>query len=138
LKRALTDASMWEYRLPSKGTKSRRFWAGRISTPLFPLYFAKEEVNNPGRGRLSWHSSICSWRKQIVYADCGLNLNCCGKPVPANLSEKLPAHLVGRVATRNLPEASPQRLGDRILQAAPEKRSRRQAGTKRYCSAIPE
>jgi len=118
LEARLTDASMWEYRLPSKDEVAA--FCRSYLDALFPLYFAKEEVNNPDAAGFLAQLDL-QLAEQIVYA-MRFDLNCCGKPVPANLSEtagylvetlhaKLPrlAQLLGtdlQAALKNDPAAS--------------------------------
>jgi len=118
LEARLTDASMWEYRLPSKDEVAA-FCRAYLDS-LFPLYFAKEEVNSPDTAGFLAQLDL-QLAEQIVYA-MRFDLNCCGKPVPANLSEsagqlvqalhaKLPrlAQLLGtdlQAALKNDPAAS--------------------------------
>ena len=82
LEARLTDASMWEYRLPSKDEVAA--FCRSYLDALFPLYFAKEEVNNPDAAGFLAQLDL-QLAEQIVYA-MRFDLNCCGKPVPANLS----------------------------------------------------
>jgi serine O-acetyltransferase len=89
LEARLTDASMWEYRLPSKdevATFCRSYFDA-----LFPLYFGKDEVKNPDAAGFLAQLDL-QLAEQIVYA-MRFDLNCCGKPIPANLSETA-SHLV--------------------------------------------
>jgi len=118
LEARLSDASMWEYRLPSKDEVAA-FCRAYLDV-LFPLYFAKEEVNSPDAAGFLAQLDL-QLAEQIVYA-MRFDLNCCGKPVPANLSEsasqlvqavhaKLPrlAQLLGtdlQAALKNDPAAS--------------------------------
>ncbi|HXA82714.1 MAG TPA: serine acetyltransferase [Methylomirabilota bacterium] len=118
LEARLTDASMWEYRLPSKDEVAA--FCRSYLDALFPLYFAKEEVNSPDTAGFLAQLDL-QLAEQIVYA-MRFDLNCCGKPVPANLSEsasqlvqalhaKLPrlAQLLGtdlQAALKNDPAAS--------------------------------
>jgi serine O-acetyltransferase len=89
LEARLTDASMWEYRLPSKDEVAA--FCRSYLDALFPLYFAKEEMNNPEAAGFLAQLDL-QLAEQIVYA-MRFDLNCCGKPVPANLSETA-SHLV--------------------------------------------
>jgi serine O-acetyltransferase len=89
LEARLTDASMWEYRLPSKDEVAA--FCRSYLDALFPLYFAKEETNNPDAAGFLAQLDL-QLAEQIVYA-MRFDLNCCGKPVPANLSETA-SHLV--------------------------------------------
>ncbi|HXC48253.1 MAG TPA: hypothetical protein VNU20_08160 [Candidatus Sulfotelmatobacter sp.] len=89
LEARLTDASMWEYRLPSKDEVAA--FCRAYLDALFPLYFAKEETNNPDAAGFLAQLDL-QLAEQIVYA-MRFDLNCCGKPVPANLSETA-SHLV--------------------------------------------
>ncbi len=83
LEARLADASMWEYRLPSKdevASLCRTYLDG-----LFPLYYAAEEVrSDDAKGFLA--QLDLQLAEQIVYA-MRFDLNCCGKPIPSNLSE---------------------------------------------------
>ncbi|HET6932223.1 MAG TPA: serine O-acetyltransferase [Candidatus Acidoferrum sp.] len=110
LEARLTDASMWEYRLPSKDEVAafcRSYFDG-----LFPLYYAREEVKNPDSAGFLAQLDL-QLAEQIVYA-MRFDLNCCGKPVPASLSETA-SHLVAELHSR-LPRLA-QLLGT-DLQAA--------------------
>jgi len=89
LEARLTDASMWEYRLPSKDEVAA--FCRSYLDALFPLYYAKEEANNPDAAGFLAQLDL-QLAEQIVYA-MRFDLNCCGKPVPANLSETA-SHLV--------------------------------------------
>ena len=80
LEARLTDASMWEYRLPSKDEVAA--FCRSYLDALFPLYFAKEETNNPDAAGFLAQLDL-QLAEQIVYA-MRFDLNCCGKPVPAN------------------------------------------------------
>src|SRR5260221_2336706 len=110
LEARLTDASMWEYRLPSKDEVAA--FCRSYLDALFPLYFAKEEVNNPDAAGFLAQLDL-QLAEQIVYA-MRFDLNCCGKPVPSNLSESA-SHLVAELHAK-LPKLA-QRLGT-DLQAA--------------------
>ena len=83
LEARLADATMWEYRLPSKDEVAvfcRSYLDG-----LFPLYYAKEEVQSPdAAGFLAQLDSQLV--EQIVYA-MRFDFNCCGRIIPANLAE---------------------------------------------------
>lgn len=83
LEARLADASMWEYRLPSKDEVAvfcRTYLDG-----LFPLFYAKEEVQSPdAAGFLAQLDSQLV--EQIVYA-MRFDFNCCGKVIPPNLAE---------------------------------------------------
>ena len=118
LEARLGEATTLGYRLPSKDEVAafcRAYLDG-----LFPLYFAKEEVDSSHL--LGFKAQLQSQlAEQIVYA-MRFDYNCCGKAVPANLSEtaskliealreKLPklAHLLStdlRAAIKNDPAAS--------------------------------
>jgi serine O-acetyltransferase len=118
LEARLTDASMWEYRLPSKDEVAA-FCRSYLDS-LFPLYFVKDEATNPDADAFLAQLDL-QLAEQIVYA-MRFDVNCCGKPVPANLSEtasdlvgtlhgKLPrlAQLLGtdlQAALKNDPAAS--------------------------------
>jgi serine O-acetyltransferase len=110
LEARLTDASMWEYRLPSKdevATFCRSYFDA-----LFPLYFGKDEVKNPDAAGFLAQLDL-QLAEQIVYA-MRFDLNCCGKPVPSNLSDGA-SHLVAALHAK-LPKLA-QFLGT-DLQAA--------------------
>src|SRR5260370_37810069 len=81
---------MWEYLLTLKDEVAvfcRSYLDG-----LFPLYYAKEEVRNPhAEGFLA--KLDLQLAEQIVYA-MRFDFNCCGKAIPATLSE-LAGELVG-------------------------------------------
>ncbi len=83
LEARLGEAKTWGYRLPSKDEVTsfcRSYLDG-----LFPLYYAKDEVNNSDLlGFLAQLDSQLA--EQIVYAK-RFDYNCCGKEVPANLTE---------------------------------------------------
>ena len=110
LEARLTDASMWEYRLPSKDEVAA--FCRSYLDALFPLYFAREDVNNPDAAGFLAQLDL-QLAEQIVYA-MRFDLNCCGKPVPPNLSETA-SHLVEALHSR-LPKLA-QLLGT-DLQAA--------------------
>ncbi len=83
LEARMGDASMWEYRLPSKdevGTFCRTYLDG-----LFPLYYAKEDVASSDATGFSAQLDL-QLAEQIVYA-MRFDFHCCGKTVPENLSE---------------------------------------------------
>ncbi|HET7106352.1 MAG TPA: serine O-acetyltransferase [Candidatus Acidoferrum sp.] len=110
LEARLTEASMWEYRLPSKDEVAafcRAYLDG-----LFPLYFSNEDVINPDAAGFLAQLDL-QLAEQIVYA-MRFDLKCCGKPVPANLSET--ASLLVEALHSRLPKLA-QRLGT-DLQAA--------------------
>ena len=92
LEARLTDASMWEYRLPSKDEVAA--FCRSYFDALFPLYFGKEEVGNPDAAGFLAQLDL-QLAEQIVYA-MRFDLNCCGKPVPSNLSERA-SHLVSEL-----------------------------------------
>ena len=118
LEARLGEATTLGYRLPAKDEVAsfcRAYLEG-----LFPLYFAKEEAENSEL--LGFKAQLQSQlAEQIVYA-MRFDYNCCGKAVPANLTEtateliqalreKLPklAHLLAtdlRAALKNDPAAS--------------------------------
>ena len=83
LEARLQDASMWEYRLPSKDEVAA--FCRSYLDALFPLYYAKEDVNNPDAAGFLAQLDL-QLAEQIVYA-MRFDLNCCGKAIPANLSE---------------------------------------------------
>ena len=118
LETRLGEVTTLGYRLPSKDEVTafcRAYLEG-----LFPLYFAKEEVENSDL--IGFKAQLQSQlAEQIVYA-MRFDYNCCGKPVPANLPEtateliqalreRLPnlAHLLAtdlKAALKNDPAAS--------------------------------
>lgn len=118
LETRLAEGTTLGYRLPSKDEVAafcRSYLDG-----LFPLYYAKEEVKNADAlGFLAQLDSQLA--EQIVYA-MRFDFTCCGKAVPANLTEvatrliqdvreRLPqlAHLLAtdlQAAIRNDPAAS--------------------------------
>jgi serine O-acetyltransferase len=118
LEARLGEATTLGYRLPSKDEVAsfcRSYLDG-----LFPLYYANEEVRNADAlGFLAQLDSHLA--EQIVYA-MRFDYNCCGKEVPANLTEtatnliqalreKMPklAHLLAtdlKAAIKNDPAAS--------------------------------
>src|SRR5258708_3921480 len=89
LEARLTDASMWEYRLPSKDEVAA--FCRSYLDALFPLYYAKEEANNPDAGGFLAQLDL-KLGEQMV-SGMGFDLNCWGRRVPANLSETA-SHLV--------------------------------------------
>jgi serine O-acetyltransferase len=83
LEARLAAASMWEYRLPSK--EEVAVFCRSYVDALFPLYYAKEEVQNADA--LGFLAQLdLQLAEQIVYA-MRFDFNCCGKLAPANLSE---------------------------------------------------
>src|SRR6201993_5171859 len=110
LEARLSDASMWEYRLPSKDEVAA-FCRAYLDV-LFPLYFAKEEVNSPDAAGFLAQLDL-QLAEKIVYA-MRFDRNCGGKPVPANLSES--ASQLVQAVHEKLPRLA-QRLGT-DLQAA--------------------
>jgi len=83
LEARLTDASMWEYRLPSKDEVAS--FCRSYLDALFPLYFEKEKPSSPDAvGFLAQLDSQLA--EQIVYA-MRFDLNCRGEAVTPNLSE---------------------------------------------------
>jgi len=118
LEARLSEASMWDYRLPSKDEVAA--FCRSYLDALFPLYFAREEVTNPDASGFLAQLDL-QLAEQIGYA-MRFDFNCCGKPVPAKLSEdasqlvealrsKLPklAQLLGtdlKAALKNDPAAS--------------------------------
>ncbi len=84
LQARLADATMWEYRLPSKeevASFCRSYLDG-----LFPLYYGKDEARSADvKGFLA--QLDLQLAEQIVYA-MKFDLNCRGKEVPSNLSER--------------------------------------------------
>jgi serine O-acetyltransferase len=118
LESRLSDASMWQYRLPSKDEIAafcRSYLDG-----VFPLYYRDEEARSPEMQGFSAQLES-QLTEQVVYA-LRFDLNCRGEAVPANLSdraagvvhalrEKLPmlAHLLSldlQAAMKNDPAAS--------------------------------
>jgi serine O-acetyltransferase len=83
LEARLTDASMWEYRLPSKDEVAA--FCRSYLDALFPLYFSKEAASNPDAVGFLAQLDL-QLAEQIVYA-IRFDLNCCGQPVPTNLSD---------------------------------------------------
>jgi len=82
LEARLTDASMCEYRLPSKDEVAA--FCRSYLDALFPLYFEKEKPSSADTaGFLAQLDSQLA--EQIVYA-MRFDLNCRGKAAPANLS----------------------------------------------------
>jgi serine O-acetyltransferase len=118
LESRLVDASAWKYRLPSK--EEIAVLCRLYVDALFPLYYAKEEVQNAEALGLLAQLEL-QLAEQIVYA-MRFDFSCCGKVAPANLSqiatelvqalrEKLPrlAELLAsdlRAALQNDPAAS--------------------------------
>ena len=83
LEARLADAAMWEYRLPSKDEVA--LFCRTYLDGLFPLFYAKEEVQSPhAAGFLAQLDSQLV--EQIIYA-MRFDFNCCGKPVPAHLAQ---------------------------------------------------
>src|ERR1700757_3212692 len=82
LEARLSDASMWEYRLPSKDEVAA-FCRAYLDV-LFPLYFAKEEVNSPDAAGFLAQLDL-QLAEQIVYA-MRFDLNGRRKPRPATPS----------------------------------------------------
>jgi serine O-acetyltransferase len=83
LEARLADAAMWEYRLPSKDEVA--LFCRTYLDGLFPLFYAKEEVQSPdAAGFLAQLDSQLV--EQIIYA-MRFDFNCCGKPVPAQLAQ---------------------------------------------------
>jgi serine O-acetyltransferase len=84
LEARLADATMWEYRLPSKeevASFCRSYLDG-----LFPLYYGNETVRSAEtKGFLA--QLDLQLAEQIVYA-MKFDLNCRGREVPGNLSER--------------------------------------------------
>jgi serine O-acetyltransferase len=82
LEARLADATMWEYRLPSKDEVA--LFCRTYLDGLFPLFYAKEEVQSPdAEGFLAQLDSQLV--EQIIYA-MRFDFNCCGKPVPTHLA----------------------------------------------------
>jgi serine O-acetyltransferase len=84
LEARLADATMWEYRLPSKeevASFCRSYLDG-----LFPLYYGNDAVRSAEtKGFLA--QLDLQLAEQIVYA-MKFDLNCRGREVPGNLSER--------------------------------------------------
>jgi serine O-acetyltransferase len=118
LEARFSEATMWEYRLPSKSELAafcRSYLDG-----LFPLYYSEDEARRPDLSRfLAQVESQLT--EQVVYAT-RFDLNCCAKSIPSNLAatasdvvqelrRKLPrlAQLLGldlKAALKNDPAAS--------------------------------
>jgi serine O-acetyltransferase len=83
LEARLKDASMWEYRLPSKdevGVFCRAYLDG-----LFPLYYAKDEALSADAAGFLAQLDL-QLAEQIVYA-MRFDFHCCEKEIPASLAE---------------------------------------------------
>ena len=95
LEARLADASLWEYRLPSKDEVAafcRAYLDG-----LFPLYYTSEEPRSPDvAGFLAQLESQLT--EQIVYA-MRFDVNCSGKTIAADLS-KTAADVVENLRTK--------------------------------------
>jgi serine O-acetyltransferase len=83
LEARLAEASMWEYRLPSKDEVAvfcRSYFDG-----LFPLYYAKDDVE--GSDAVGFLAQLdLQLAEQIVYA-MRFDFHCCGEQVPADLAD---------------------------------------------------
>ncbi len=89
LEARLGEATTLGYRLPSKDEVAS--FCRSYLDALFPLYYAKEEVkNSDALGFLAQIDSHLA--EQIVYA-MRFDYNCCGKEVPANITETA-THLI--------------------------------------------
>ncbi len=98
LEARLGEATTLGYRLPSKDEVAS--FCRSYLDALFPLYYAKEEVKNADA--LGFLAQIDSHlAEQIVYA-MRFDYNCCGKDVPANLTETA-THLIQSLR-ENLPK----------------------------------
>ena len=84
LEARLTDASMWEYRLPSKDEVAA--FCRCYLDALFPLYFEKEKSSSPDAAGFLAQLDL-QLAEQIVYAT-RFDLNCRGEAVPSNLSDR--------------------------------------------------
>ena len=84
LEARLTEATMWEYRLPSKDEVA--VFCRAYLDALFPLYYAKQDVRNPDVAGFLAQLDL-QLAEQIVYA-MRFDYNCCGKAVPANISDR--------------------------------------------------
>ncbi len=84
LEARLTETTMWEYRLPSKDEVA--LFCRAYLDGLFPLYYAKEEVQNPDAEGFLAQLDL-QLAEQIIYA-MRFDFNCCGKEVPRNLSDQ--------------------------------------------------
>src|ERR1700757_1627610 len=83
LEARLADATMWDYRLPSKD-EGAAFCRSYLDG-LFSLYYAKEEMQSAGATGF-WSQVDLQLAEQIVYA-MRFDFNCCGKAVPPNIAE---------------------------------------------------
>jgi serine O-acetyltransferase len=84
LEARMGEASMWEYRLPSKeevGTFCQTYLDG-----LFPLYYAKEDVKSSDATGFLAQLDL-QLAEQIVYA-MRFDFHCCGKSVPTDLADR--------------------------------------------------
>ena len=83
LESRFSEASMWQYRLPSKdevATLCKTYLEG-----LFPLYYAADEPLSPdAKGFLAQLES--QFVEQVAYA-MRFDLNCCGKPITPDVSQ---------------------------------------------------
>ncbi len=84
LEARMGDASMWEYRLPSKDEVGE--FCRTYLDALFPLYYAKDESKSSDAVGFLAQLDL-QLAEQIVYA-MRFDFNCCGKSVPENISEK--------------------------------------------------
>jgi serine O-acetyltransferase len=83
LEARLTETTMWEYRLPSKDEVA--LFCRAYLDGLFPLYYAKEEVQNPDAEGFLAQLDL-QLAEQIIYA-MRFDFNCRAKEVPSNLSD---------------------------------------------------
>jgi serine O-acetyltransferase len=83
LEARLTETTMWEYRLPSKDEVA--LFCRAYLDGLFPLYYAKEEVQNPDAEGFLAQLDL-QLAEQIIYA-MRFDFNCRGEEVPSNLSD---------------------------------------------------
>ncbi len=84
LEARMGDASMWEYRLPSKDEVGE--FCRTYLDALFPLYYAKDESKSSDAVGFLAQLDL-QLAEQIVYA-MRFDFNCCAKSVPENISEK--------------------------------------------------
>jgi len=84
LEARMGDASMWEYRLPSKDEVGD--FCRTYLDALFPLYYAKDESKSSDAVGFLAQLDL-QLAEQIVYA-MRFDFNCCGSAVPANISEQ--------------------------------------------------
>ena len=95
LEARLAEATTLGYRLPSKDEVAafcRSYLDG-----LFPLYYAKEEVKNADA--LGFLAQLDSQLAEQIVCAMRFDYNCCGKEVPANLTETA-THLIQSLRDR--------------------------------------